>query len=166
MIAAPAPRVALTALALIALAACGASDGGATASPPVPRDQERHRTMKPDQRTPGAMTIERKGRLAGTLLVTPASIKAGETLSVAVKNAGKVTMFYGLENRIERRTDWQVGRRDRGCLRHTLSSRQGDPAEGEARRARGAEIQRRGRPYPPSLHPDTRHLSRGEALQR
>lgn len=60
------------------------------------------------------MTIERKGRLAGTLLVTPASIKAGETLSVAVKNAGKVTMFYGLENRIERRTDckWEDATED------------------------------------------------------
>lgn len=37
-----------------------------------------------------------------------------KTLRVAVKNAGKVTMFYGLENRIERRTrcKWEDATQD------------------------------------------------------
>jgi hypothetical protein len=58
--------------------------------------------LRPDER---GTRIERSGRLAGTLIVRPASVEPGMTLSVAVKNVGEVTMFYGLGNRIERRMD-------------------------------------------------------------
>jgi hypothetical protein len=52
-----------------------------------------------------ANAVERRGKLAGELLVTPRSVRAGRTVSITVKNAGEATMFYGLANRIERRTN-------------------------------------------------------------
>src|SRR5215218_9952968 len=87
--------------------------------------------LGPDER---GTRIERIGRLAGTLIVTPASVEPGMNLSVAVKNVGELTMFYGLGNRIERRMDGRWGGRHRRRLRDSQSSHSADPAEREARR--------------------------------
>jgi len=89
--------------------------------------------LGPDER---GTRIERSGRLAGTLIVTPASVEPGMNLSVAVKNVGELTMFYGLGNRIERRMDgrWEdatadvYGTANPAILLILLSARPGERA--------------------------------------
>jgi hypothetical protein len=48
------------------------------------------------------------------LIVTPASAQAGVTVGISVLNAGEVTLFYGLDNRIERRSNgtWEDATED------------------------------------------------------
>lgn len=99
------PPLALALAVLPLLAACGESDGNAaTGQPAVSGASERTPTERPHELAT-SRTIERKGRLAGTLIVTPASVEAGDIVRIAVKNVGDVTMFYGLDNRIERRVN-------------------------------------------------------------
>jgi pimeloyl-ACP methyl ester carboxylesterase len=58
---------------------------------------------------PRKATIEREGKLRGTLVVAPAAVSAGDTIEVRVRNSGRVRMLFGLRNRVERRAGdgWQ-----------------------------------------------------------
>ena len=60
-------------------------------------------------RGPGPTTIERNGKLRGSLLVSPGVLRAGDTLQIRVRNAGAVRMLFGLRDRVERSTrqGWQ-----------------------------------------------------------
>jgi len=53
--------------------------------------------------------IFRNGSLAGRLIVEPALAAAGDTVGVAVRNAGSIPLYYGLQLRVQRKTggDWE-----------------------------------------------------------
>jgi hypothetical protein len=51
-----------------------------------------------------AAKIERAGGLAGTLVLKPKTVLPGEKVGVAVRNRGSKEMFYGLGQRLARRT--------------------------------------------------------------
>jgi Big-like domain-containing protein len=82
-------------LALLALNACGSDS--------LAGDSGRDDSAKADARAPAKGTNARDGRLAGKLLVKPTTPKAGGTIRIAVENSGRRAMYYGLDNRIERR---------------------------------------------------------------
>ena len=86
---------------------------GAGHSPNVEKPQETARLVldfspavspapEPQKPEPKA-SIERDGKLAGTLVVAPARVEAGDTIRVAVRNTGKVRMLFGLGDRVEKR---------------------------------------------------------------
>jgi hypothetical protein len=115
-------------LGLLILSACG-SDSST-------RDSGRADSANADQPAPDRQTIERKAGMAGTLLVKPTAPTAGGTIRIAVKNAGKRAMYYGLDNQIERRVgaDWRdatadvFGAADPGVRAILLSAAPGECA--------------------------------------
>jgi hypothetical protein len=74
----------------LVLVGCGGSDGSdqpVSAGTPVDAQD----------------TIESRGELAGTLVISPAEATAGRSVGVAVENTGDGEMEYGLGNTIKRR---------------------------------------------------------------
>jgi hypothetical protein len=117
-------------VALVGLAACGGAEIGAGSGPQPGSNATIGSTVR-DQNT-----IERNGRLAGTLVLKPTVVEPGDAVRVAVKNVGEVTLYYGLDNRVERRVNrrWEdatedvYGTRHPGVRRILLSARPGKRA--------------------------------------
>jgi hypothetical protein len=92
--------------ALLGVVAYGGSEIGAATSPQARTAASASATQK--------NTIECNGKLAGTLVLVPAVVEAGGEIRVAVKNVGELTIYYGLDNRVQRRVDrrWKDATRD------------------------------------------------------
>lgn len=73
------------AIASPVLAGCGAA-AQENAAEPVPEGE----------------TVEASGDLAGTLHAIPEVLRAGDTVRVAIENAGTRTLHFGISNRVER----------------------------------------------------------------
>jgi hypothetical protein len=109
-------------IALFALAGCGESDS--ISGPTATHTPTQERTARPaahnGARPPAVgarsvtMTVKRKGKLAGSLIVKPAAAKPQSSVTIAVKNVGELTMYYGLGNRVHRRVDgrWKDATKD------------------------------------------------------